>query len=216
MTTLKLLFCLLVGFGVAYSQQESFVARRAGPTPAASQNRQPQLQLTTSVADQRYTVDKYGVPSLDWTLKLTYTNTGNTPVLLYKKSSLIPRSMVSRSLKAAARKKYEYDLSSSFISVENMRKAGFRDEDPEEAAFLTLKPGESYSLETDYGVYIYEKEKSSEGLRPGNHFLQLIVPTWYYYCDPAPYREKWSSKGFLWFKTMASEPMPFTIAEAAQ
>lgn len=210
MTTLKLFLCLLVGVGIAHWQTAALIARQPVALPAASQEQQPQLQLTASIASQRYTVE-YGVRMLRWTLKLTYTNTANQPILLDKNSSLIYRSMVSRSLKAAASNKYEYDLNSHFITVENMRKAGFRDGDPEEGAFITLRPGESYSLETDYGVYIYDRTKTSEGLRPGNHFLLLRVATWYYYYDPAPYAEKWRSKGYLWSQNMTSQPMPFTV-----
>ena len=159
MTVLQLLLCFSVSFAVAHPQTRTSAQRQLGTAITASQSQQTQLQLTTSAANERYTVDQYGVRSLDWTLKLTYTNTGIQPILLDKKSSLIYRSMVSRSLKAAASKKYEYDLNSHFITVENMRKAGFRDGDPEEDAFIILRPGESFSLEKDYGVYIYDRTK---------------------------------------------------------
>jgi hypothetical protein len=124
MTVLQLLLCFFVSFAVAHPQTRTSAQRQLGTAITASQSQQPQLQLTASVANERYTVDKYGVRSLDWTLKLTYTNTANEPILLDQKSSLIYRSMVSRSLKAAASKKYEYDLNSHFITVENMRKGG--------------------------------------------------------------------------------------------
>ncbi len=204
-----LLLCFFISFAPAYPQNKTSAQRQLGIT-TASQSQQPQLQLTASIANQRYTVE-YGVRMLRWTLKLTYTNAGSEPILLDKKSSLIYRSMASRSLKAAASKKYEYDLTSHFITVENMRKAGFRDGDPQEDAFITLRPGESYSLKTDYGARPYDRAKAPDGLRPGSYFLELRVATWYYYFDPAPYSEKWRSKGHLWSQNVTSQPMPFTI-----
>ena len=119
--------------------------------------------------------------------------------------------MISRSLKAAGNKKYETDTTGLWLTVENLRKAGMRDGDPQEDAFVVLQPGESYSVEKDDGERIYDRAKFPDGLRPGNHFLQIRVNTWYYYVDPAPYFEKWRSKGQLQFRNMTSQPMPFTV-----
>jgi hypothetical protein len=57
-------------------------------------------------------------------LNLTYSNTGNRPILFEKKSSLIYRKLISRNFKAASDGKYEYDESSSFIDVRIMQAAG--------------------------------------------------------------------------------------------
>jgi hypothetical protein len=118
--------------------------------------------------------------------------------------------MVSRNLKAAAANKYEYNASFSFY---DLRKAGIRMETPpEEEAFVTLKPGESYSLQTDFGVQLYNGTKDSEDfVHPGNHLLQLRVATWYYLVSPDTYREQWRSKGYLWSQNITSLPMPFTV-----
>ncbi|MCU1264805.1 MAG: hypothetical protein JWM21_1123 [Acidobacteria bacterium] len=94
-----------------------------------------------------------------------------------------------------------------------MRKAGFRDGDPQEDAFLTLKQGESYSVQKDYLEKPYDRMKATDGLRPGNYFLELRVNPWYYDADPRIYSEKWRNKGQLQFQNMTSQPMPFTIEE---
>src|SRR5258708_37245414 len=99
MTALQLLLCFFISSAVARPQAETLVAHHTDGAITANQNQQPQLRLTVSIANQRYTVE-YGVRMLRCTLKLTYTNTGNVPILLDKTSSLIYRSMVSRSLKA--------------------------------------------------------------------------------------------------------------------
>jgi hypothetical protein len=60
--------------------------------------------------------------------------------------------MISRSLKDASRARYEDDTVSHFISVDAMRAAGMMDRAPEEADFVTLQPGDSYSVEAEYGI----------------------------------------------------------------
>jgi hypothetical protein len=168
------------------------------------------LQLTTGIVGQRYTVESHD-SFLRWTLRFTYTNTGERPILLDKKSTLISRSMVSRSLKAAAAKKYIRNASYSFF---DLSKVGFRvDELPQEDAFATLKPGESYSVEYDgFGQRLYDgTEDSEDDLHPGAYFLQLRVAAWYYLVPPEPYREQWREKGYLWSQDIISEPMRFVV-----
>ena len=151
-----------------------------------------------------------GSAFLRWTLVLTYTNVGPRPILLDKTSSFIYRAMVSRNLKSASAKKYEYDHSSFYA---DFRAAGVRTESaPEEAAFVKLNPGESYSLEKDFGVQLYDGTKDNEDLlRTGNHFLQVGVMTWYYLYPADTYREQWRDKGYLWSQNMTSMPMPFLV-----
>lgn len=208
MRLLQVILCLSLYVAVASAQ--TVPADQRGTTTAGSRNGQPQLRLTTSIVGQRRTVE-LNDSFLRWTLRLTYTNMGGRPILLDKKSTLILRSMVSRSLKAAAAKKYIGNTSHSYF---DLRKAGFRDgELPREDAFVTLKPGESYSLEDDgFGQRLYDGTKDSEDeLHPGHYFLQLRVATWYYFVPSEEYRERWRDKGYLWSGYITSEPMPFTV-----
>jgi hypothetical protein len=207
MKFLRLILCAyLVSTG---AQGQTPLARQTVGALIGTQNKQAQLQLTTSVVRGCYASERT-TTTLRWTLRLTYTNVGRQPILLDKKSSLIPRSLVSRSLKDAAAEKYESDTTSTFLDV---RKAGVRTEAaPEEDAFVTLKPGESYSLEANYGVHLYDGTKESQDfLRPGNHFLQVRVATWYYLHSPEEYRARWRDKGYLWSQTVTSLPMPFSV-----
>lgn len=176
-----------------------------------SQNLPVGLRLETTVVRECFNSEGDSA-SLKWDLKLTYTNTARQPILLDKKSSLIYKSFVSRSLRDATAGRYEYTLSSSFI---DLRKAGVRTGvKPEEGAFVLLEPGESYSLETDYGVHLYVGDKGREGyLRPGTHFLKLRVMTWYYLDSPETYQEQWRNKGYLWSQNMTSLPMQFNVQE---
>ena len=145
------------------------------------------------------------------TLKFHYTNIGSQTILLDKKSKLIHRSMISRSLKNALTNRYEQETTASYITDDALQAAGFRDADPETLAFVVLKPGESYTIEAAYGVRHDGSSKETEGISPGKHFLQFGVATWYYNADPNSYRAKWLSDGYLWSDNMTSVPMPFTV-----
>ncbi len=207
MKLLQLIKCSCLIFTIA--QAQTLLANYSKSSLSGAQNGHVRLQLTTSIVKQCYNFE-VNPASLNWTLKLTYTNIGHQPILLDKKSSVIYKSIVSRSLKKAVAQKYEYGLSSSFLDV---RRAGTHTEtDPSEDAFVTLKPGESYGLETDYGVLLSDGTRDSKDyLHSGNHLLQLRVTTWYYLDLPETYRERWRDKGYLWSQNMTSLPMPFTV-----
>src|SRR5829696_3815433 len=192
-----LILCLTVGLAIVNTHQSS--ATR--PITNAHQTAEAQLQLSTSILEQRYSVEA-GSRYLRLLLNLIYSNTGNRPILLDKKSSLVYRKLVSKTLKAASQKKYVYDARASFIFVEAMRAVGMRMDSPtEREAFVTIKPGESYSLKAEVILYLYDGTKDTEDrLHPGTHLLQVKVATWFYFADVDEYREKWRDEGYLWSK----------------
>jgi hypothetical protein len=148
--------------------------------------------------------------TLRLTLKLTYTNDGKLPILLDRKSTLIYRTMVSKSLKAAASQRYIDDQSFYFT---DLNKAGMRGVDyPEEEAFIRLQAGESYTVSEEPEVVLSnDPTNPKEFLTGGDYFLQVRVATWYYFIDAREYRQRWTDKGYLWSSNMTSEPMPFTV-----
>ena len=207
---MKLFLSLVLCFGYvtnciypSYQLQDNLLVTR-------SKHAAPRLVLETGINDERYEVEE-GVTMLRWNLTLTYKNSGAEPILLYKKSSLIYRSMISKSLKAASKGQYEEDTSSHFISVNSMRAAGFVDRFPEPADFVTLMPGETYSVQSKYRVRRRGNSSDESGLIPGRYFLEVRVATWYYWVDPKEYQEKWRSTGYLWSENMTSQPMRFTL-----
>lgn len=170
----------------------------------------PRLVLETSIRDENYVADRNRT-MVRWVLLLKYKNVGTEPILLYKKSSLIHRSMISRTLKAALRGKYDQETASHFIAVKAMRAAGFLERLPDESDFTTLRPGETHSVETEYGVEADGDLGPKNGQASAQHFIQVMVTTWYFYDDPTVYRDKWRDKGYLWTQSVKSQPMSFTI-----
>jgi len=213
MKGLPLILCLTFGVPVVDAQQPFETANRSMTN--TDQSAGAQLKLSTSVIEQRYSVEA-GSKLLRLTLNLTYSNTGNRAIMLDKKSSLVYRKLLSNSLKAASQSKYEYDESSSFIDVRSMQAAGLRlEKTPEKEAFIILKPGESYSLEKELILRLYDGTKDSEDfLHPGTRFLRVRVATCYYFADPLTYREKWRHEGYLWFQDVISEPMPLRVEKS--
>lgn len=210
MKGLLLILCLTLGVAVADAHKASGTANWVMTN--SDQGTEAQLQLSTSIIEQRYSVEA-GSRLLRLMLNLTYSNTGNRPILLDKKSSLVYRKLLSSNLEAASARKYDYDESSSFIDARSMQAAGMRLEStPEKEAFITLKPGESFSLRKELILRLYDGTKDTEDfLHSGSRFLQLKVATWYYFADPDTYREKWRDEGYLWSQDITSRPMLLTV-----
>jgi hypothetical protein len=187
-------------------------AQSSSPRGDAAQTRpiqnEPQLvRLTTSIVKEDY-CSEYGATFLQWRLKLTYTNIGERPVLIDSKSKWIYRALVSRDLKAASAEQYEQ---APFASYADVSQFGFVST-PEEDSFVLLKPGAVFNVEADCRVRLSSgTPDTTDDLRSGDHVLQVRVATWYYYVDPATYREKWSSRGYVYSGNITSVPLPFTI-----
>lgn len=164
-----------------------------------------QLQLSTSVVEQRYCSDG----RVRFQLRLDFTNAGKQPVVLDKRSSTIPKYLVSRDAKAAGVKKFQakierlIGLNSSGMSLESTL---------DESSFLTLKPGETYSLTKPISFLIARTGDKEGSIRAENHVLQIVVVTWYYpRFSNVKAREQWRQKGYVWSDDITSLPMPFNI-----
>lgn len=204
MRAFRLWLLLILSFSVLNT---SAVAQRGG-TISNPQPEQAKLRLSTTIVNQRDSLGRR-FRTLSLTLKLIYTNDGTVPVLLDRKSVLIYRNMVSKSLKAAASRRYIED---QFLYFTDLTKAGMRGSDPEEDAFVTLQPGESFTVSENAEVVLSAGPKNPKEVLPGGeYFLQVRVATWYYFIEPNEYRERWASKGYLWSYNLTSEPMRFSV-----
>ena len=167
----------------------------------ATNTSKAQLQLTTSVLEQRYCPpDHVGLK-----LRLTFRNVGEEAVILHKQSA-ISRIMVSRDLTAASAKHYEQEQRSDDPGAD----IGL--DSPNLSDFRILKPGQVFEFEEPVSVYLFNAQRSAERfLGEGTHFIQVDVGTWPYIADPAGFRKKWRDQGYLWYQGLTSQAMPFTI-----
>lgn len=206
MKGLALVLLLTFAFCIAKAQKSKCV-----PTTTPPRDKQVRLQLTTSIAEARYSTES-GSSRLALTLKLDYQNVGSRPILLDKKSSRIYRKIVTKNLKAVAACQYLYDASSHPIGVEDFKAAGFRFSDPEKSEFVTLEPGKSLRLEREIDLRLYDGTKDTkDDLHPGRYVLQVRVAAWFYFADPVEWEQKWGNEAYLWSENVTSEPMPFTV-----
>lgn len=97
--------------------------------------------------------------------------------------------------------------------MKTLLNSGLRSDAPDESSFVTLRSGQSHSIDVDLHLAIYDGMKSTEHfLRPGAHILCIAVWTWYYPPSSAKaFRTRWRSKGVLWSDTVESMPMVFSV-----
>jgi hypothetical protein len=162
-----------------------------------------QLQLTTSIVEQKYhCADFMGLK-----LRFAFKNTGGVPIILDRRSFVV-RVMVSRDLEASAAKQYE-----STTTLEYFGGDSFFADPSDLSKFVILKPGGVYTLEDGVGSFsIDDSESRPKGrLGSGTHFLQVEIGTWPYVTDYKPFQKKWRTMGYLWSQDLISQPMPFVV-----
>jgi hypothetical protein len=90
---------------------------------------------------------------------------------------------------------------------------------PNPERFVILKPSAYYDTITQANFpFLFDGQKQdADLLRPGSHILEIRVRTWSEQEDATMrLRERWSTYGYLWTRSIISQPMMFTIAEHPQ
>jgi len=198
------LVMLCLGFGVTVNAQT--VSDNSGVEMTAGQDAfHAQLELRTDVIEIRRCSDD----SLRFILRLNFSNKGNGPVILDKRSSVISKYMISRSSEDATRKKYEIEVP----RLVGLEAAGMTLESvPDESQFVVLKPGELFSLNRVFNFHIRLDPDDKAFLLANNRVLQLVLLTWYYpRASNVKWRDRWQTKGYLWSDPITSLPMPFMV-----
>lgn len=186
---------LLLASVPALPENEAFVEQNDSKA-------QQKLTLTTTVLKSEYCSS----PSdLVLTLRLVFTNDGSGTILLQKKSSVITKYMIARTVRQAASNDYIQEITPTL----NLRAAGYTPNlTPELSQFAKLQASESYSTEHTVLIPVFERGD----LQPGKYLLQVRVVTWYYRNDwSEKFREQWQHEGFLWTKDVTSTPMEFEV-----
>jgi hypothetical protein len=169
------------------------------------------LQLTTSIAGQRYCAVNASVDALQLTLQLKYTNTGSRKLILYKGNRLFYQIFVSRSGEEAAARRNELRTTHS----------RYFDEQPEKIAgsspgsvFVTLSPGASYETRQVISLPVARDGNGlyNVSIPAGEHVLSVAASTWYESKKlGGDLRERWQSRGFLWTDPLVSNSISFVV-----
>jgi len=166
------------------------------------------LQLTTEIVGQRYCT---GDPDMDGVLlelRLVYRNTGTSPLILYKGSSIVYEIIVRKTADGApeanAHLSWYFDKPWK-VDASSLRKM-----------FVILPPNATFETHTRTRVFVTRNDSThfQGAVESGEHYLQVTIPTWPGSPELADaMQRKWRSKGILWQNAVTSLPMNFTIAK---
>lgn len=157
------------------------------------------LQLTTSIINQRYCRDG----RLIFMLRYDFRNVKGEPILLDKRSSIVQGYGISRNPQEAVEGKYKIAVH-YLLGIDG--KLMTLDPIPDVSQFVTLKAGEVYSAAHEFIVLPDRK------LNAGAYVLHFSVITWHYpAASNIKWRENWHNKGYLWTNPVISQPMPFVV-----
>ena len=178
-----------------------------------STNSTPDLQLTMEVIEPRFCERDH----LRLRLRLRYFNSGDQPIILYRQSNTIMTYFISKTIADADAEKYEqkYSPMQSPVGLAEPLES----ERPNPERFIILKPAASYDTTTqaDFPFIFDGNSEDASLLRAGRHLLQLRVQTWSERQGVTmSLRERWSSYGYLWTRSIVSQPMMFSIPEHPQ
>lgn len=169
------------------------------------------LQLTTSIAGQRYCAVNSSVDALQLTLQLKYTNAGSRKLILYKGNRLFYQIFVSHSGEEAEARRHELRTTHS----------RYFDEQPEKisssspgSVFVTLSPGASYETRQVISLPVARDGKGlyNVSIPTGEHVLSVTASTWYESRKlGGDLRARWQSRGFLWLDPLSSNSISFVV-----
>lgn len=187
---------------------------RTSAVPRASEEKLP-VRLTTTPISQRYCKEPGSDTSanLRMKLRLRYTNQAQQSVILYKYDNTVSRAVVSKSPIDALEQRYMWDM--ALTTVTGGKKEMLESATPG-TSFTVLHPGQFYEAEEEITIFVRRTHngKESDGLPPGDYFLQVIVSTWPESVSLAEsLRKRWQAIGLLWSGALKSEPAPFRINE---
>lgn len=170
----------------------------------------PSLRLTTSIVAQKYCASAgyTDMAMLRLSLRLTYTNVGAKPLIVYRGAGLMHYVLVSANEEAARNRQYETDMHVGWVTSGPELNEGSKPGNE----FVVLRPGANFIIDdVDESIPI-DLNSTTEFLKPGQHVLQGVIETW-----PGDEKQferlskKWASVGLLWSRNVRSEPMPFSV-----
>lgn len=169
------------------------------------------MQLTIKVVGETYCEGDSELDGLRLDVLFKYTNVGTQPLIVYKGSNLVSRTMVSRNMDDARAKRFE--LNSTLTQVTSGGDECFTGPVPNKC-FAILTPNSSYEVQGVVGIFVLrETARRIDGaIESGNHVLQAEVVTWPTSNELAKKLSKlWEQSGSLWYRPVVTEPIQFDV-----
>lgn len=169
------------------------------------------LELSTKIVSSEYCVGDPELDSLRVNLRLIFANKGRGPIILYKRSSLISRIMISQNVADSAAKRFE--VNSSLTQLTSGGSKCYKGSAPNNC-FVVLQPNSTYEIETVTSLFVVrgDARQIAGAVKSGDHVLQVEVITWHESDKVAEnLRGRWRRYGTVWYEPVTSDPMPFTV-----
>jgi hypothetical protein len=179
------------------------------------------LKMTAEILGQRYCSDP-GVKefSIIFKLRVRLTNQSSKRLIVEKPTRgfcIRCGVVIARDATSLSTGKLEYDPNFN-VSVTFNPAGPPEDFTTPGKAFAILSDGESVEIEDEiYAPSAGRSQDTSEKLAmvpPGNHVLQITVPTWSFArtrVKPEEIRKRWEPFGYLVYEYITSEPLPFVL-----
>jgi len=171
-----------------------------------STDRSP-LRLTLAVLGQKYCAAYEDMDMLHAEVLLTFTNISNHPLILYRGSNLVVRTLVSKSVEEAAAGKHELDAVPTWITSGPSKPREYGKTPDND--FTILPPGGTFETNTVVGFAVSRSDEApSHMIRSGMHVLEVVVSTWPESAARAKeLAARWANSGSLWYTSIRSEPV---------
>jgi hypothetical protein len=176
----------------------------------------PNLEMTVKTVGGEYCVGDNDLDILLLKLRLTFTNKGKEPLILFKGSSLIDTIKISRNVADALAQRYEADISQTQLTAG--AKQCYRGAVPNKC-FVILAPRGSYEVDTKVRILVVRGDvrKIGGAVMSGDHALQVNVSTWHETDKLAKnLRARWRRSGTLWSQPLTSAPIRFSVSKQHQ
>ena len=176
---------------------------------------QSMLRLTLKTIGSDYCAGDEELDRMDLKVRFVYENRGASPAILYKPSPRPTRILIARNVQDAADERFEVESSVTWYTskASDEESKCYSGSGPSDC-FVIIGPGSSYEVEDGVRLFVVRGDvRAIEGaVKSGEHVLQVVVPTWDESTKLAQELErKWRSQGSLWYKSIRSEPLAFTV-----
>ena len=176
---------------------------------------QSMLRLTLKTTGSDYCAGDEELDRMDLKVRFVYENRGASPAILYKPSPRPTRILIARNAQEVSDARFEVDASVTWYTtkVSDAENKCYNGSVPSDC-FVTIGPGSSYEVEDEVRLFVVRGDvRAIEGaVKSGEHVLQVVVPTWDESAKLAQELERrWRSHGSLWYKSIRSEPLTFTV-----
>lgn len=168
-----------------------------------------QVKLVTEVIGKEYSEGDADLKAVDLKLKLQFSNSGQTPILIYRNKFDVSHIWVSKNVEDLISGVFEQSssLTNLVSNVPSIKKLGVKD-------FVILSKNEKYETQETIRLFVpYDSNNKIAGaVSTGTHTLRIRFYNWFWTKEESENKQSELIKyGNIMMNPVVSEPMTFTI-----